>query len=398
MARSKRTEIFWLHPHILFWNGGTRYVFEVTKRLAKRYKVNLLVSKTNVKSTKEFEAVGVNVIEINSSSTYNPLYWLTLPFQLAKESANLRALIAESPSCTLVASMLPTNIVAYMANKEFTQICWEPYAFFYDDDLVNDLPLIKSYFARSMKLIYQKLDKRSVLGAKNLLTLNKATGRWVEKIYSRKPSLNTYMGVDSKHFNPVNNSKLSIKYKNKKIIFHSTDYTELKGTKWALKALPKIVKQVPETLLLISSPHSDSKKEAEVYRQARELGIQENVECLGNIAYSKLPDYYTLADLILFTGIGDHGAGAAASLSVLEGLACKTPVVRSNYTKEEVEEGKSGYLINPKKPAEIARACIKILLNSTKAKAMGDYGRQRVLKLYNWDNTVTVIEGAIQHE
>lgn len=384
--------VFWIHPHISYWNGGTRYIYEVLKALSNRYEIKLIVSAANDGISEEFTRIGIEVIRTNSTSTFSPTYWLTLPIHLWREHTSIKRIIALHPEATIISTLFPANYLASRAAKNSIQICWEPYAYFYDADLVKSLEIKKRIFTKLTRLLYEHLDTSSTNSAASLLTLNKSTGEWVKKIYNRPPDGYTYMGVDSKHFRNVRSSTIRDSLKFSHTILHSTDYTELKGTRWAIKALPLIVKTLKDTLLLITTPHQNPEEDKKLYNLARSLGVQNNIKIVGSVSYEKLPEYYSSADLLLFTGIGDSGAGAAASLTVLESLACETPVVRSKYTEEEVVNGENGYLVNAKDPIEVSTACIKILKNKRKSAIMGKRGRERVIKLYNWQETAKRIE------
>lgn len=391
MKRINRKTLIWLYPHLSQWNGGSRYVFEICKELSKDYILIVVTSFALDEIKSEFESAGIRVEISNSASTSSVFYWLTLPWQLKKESSFLKKILHENTDSSVIASLFPSNIVAHRSTPHFIQVCWEPYAFFYDDNLIDDLSFLRKIFSKFMKLLYSRADKVAARSAASLLTLNYATGEWIKKIYGVKPSAYTYMGVDTDHFVKTHDKKIHDTYKKFKIIFHSTDYTELKGTRWAIRAMPGIIKRSSNTLLLISSPQVDKIRENNLLSLASKLGVADKVKFIGNIPYADLPKYYSLARLYLFTGIGDSGAGAAASLSVLESLACETPVVRSNYTEEEVIHAENGFLVNPRDTDAVSSACNRILSSPKSSAKMGKEGRKRVIDMYNWSRASSLI-------
>jgi glycogen synthase len=72
----------------------------------------------------------------------------------------------------------------------------------------------------------------------------------------------------------------------------------------------------------------------------------------------------------------------------LEAMACETPVVASAVggIVEVVEDGKTGLLVPPARPDELAAALRKVLDNPQTAKAMGKAGRARVEAKFSWDS------------
>lgn len=72
----------------------------------------------------------------------------------------------------------------------------------------------------------------------------------------------------------------------------------------------------------------------------------------------------------------------------LEAMACETPVVASAVggIKEVVVPGKTGILVEPGQPAQIASAVNQILQNREKARTMGVNGRKRVEDYFSWES------------
>ena len=70
----------------------------------------------------------------------------------------------------------------------------------------------------------------------------------------------------------------------------------------------------------------------------------------------------------------------------LEAMACETPVVASGVggILEVVEDGKTGLLVPPARPDELASALKRVLDDRTTARAMGKAGRKRVEEKFSW--------------
>ena len=83
------------------------------------------------------------------------------------------------------------------------------------------------------------------------------------------------------------------------------------------------------------------------------------------------------------------------SLPVKEALACGTPVVRSGATDEDVEDGISGYLIDPRDVATTGARLADLLRDPARADQMGLAGRERIERTYNWDRVVDVVLGEV---
>ncbi len=118
----------------------------------------------------------------------------------------------------------------------------------------------------------------------------------------------------------------------------------------------------------------------------KNLHMEKNIQLIGFVDTNDLPFYYSLADVCVYTGIG---SGASCnSLFVLESMACETPVVRTNFTHDEVIHGESGYLFDPENQSEMIDYIGRILSDSDQARSIGRSGRDRVMKIYKWDIVV----------
>ena len=71
----------------------------------------------------------------------------------------------------------------------------------------------------------------------------------------------------------------------------------------------------------------------------------------------------------------------------LEAMACGTPVVASAVggIVEVVEDGRTGLLVPPGRPAELAAAIRTLLDDPSRARAMGVAGRRRVEERFTWE-------------
>jgi glycogen synthase len=71
----------------------------------------------------------------------------------------------------------------------------------------------------------------------------------------------------------------------------------------------------------------------------------------------------------------------------LEAMACETPVVASAVggILEVVEDGRTGILVPPSHPEDLARAIVSLLESPARAREMGMAGRRRVEALFSWE-------------
>lgn len=391
MGNNGKKKIAWLYSHLQFWTGGTRFVLEVSKRLQRYYDIKIIVEKASSEIKEEFERNGIKIKEIGFLTSTSPLYWLLFPWMLRTNERRIRQETADAD--VIIAGIFPMNVVAAKLNKPVIQNCWEPFAFFYDRHTIRGFVFYKQILIHILSTLYSHLDIAATRESDIVITLNCSTEKLIKDVYKRS-AIKAYMGVDIDFFKPIPPEYPAGK-DGSKIILHSTDYTEMKGTRYLIEALPLVAGKINNIKLLVTHTVENPKEKEYLIRMAKRLGVAEHIEFTGTIPYSKLPEYYSMADVVVFTG-HPESVGTTASLTVLEAMACERPVVRSIGCDEEVEDGISGMLVDPRDKSKLADAIIKLLLDDALAKNMGKEGRRKVSKLYNWNTTCKAFSDAIE--
>ena len=73
-----------------------------------------------------------------------------------------------------------------------------------------------------------------------------------------------------------------------------------------------------------------------------------------------------------------------------EANACNVPAVayKSGGVVEVIEDGKNGFLVEPRNINELSRKIRFLLENKNIAREMGEYGRKKVEKCFDWEKIV----------
>ena len=110
-------------------------------------------------------------------------------------------------------------------------------------------------------------------------------------------------------------------------------------------------------------------------RLAHDLGVVETVTFLGEISRQRLAVEYVGADCFCLPTV-QEGFGIVFT----EAMAAGLPVVacRAAAVPEVVEDGRTGLLVSPRSPEELAMAMEKLLTSGTLRRELGDNGRHRV--------------------
>ncbi len=271
-------KILWLHPHFLNWMGGHRYIYEVIRRLNSRCgcEITLSTGAFSRFAKRQFHDIGIKTRELLGFSTNNPVYWLFLPIFLKIE---LNILKNEAKNAdAVISSMFPMNVLASKLSRRTIQLCYEPYAFFHDPNFIAGFPFLQRFFVKLMARLYSSLDIKATKEAKKVLTLSRYNRDWIKKVYGRSDAIVVYEGVDTNFFRPKHDPGLEKKYKNYNVVFHSTDFTAIKGTPYLIQALSKVRKKIPNLRLLITHTLDNEKEKQKIIKLARDLGVLKNIE------------------------------------------------------------------------------------------------------------------------
>ena len=387
MFRAKRKpHLAWLHTHFLTNTGGTRFIFEVAIRLKKDFDLEIFVERTNLTWSNKFAREGIKVTPLLPLTSTNILYWLSLPFWLYKSHMALKTKTAHAD--IVMSSMFPMNYLANMLDKPHLQICYEPFAFFHDRHFVASFSLPKQIFIKLVAVLYRRLDFKGTLQATNILTPNEGVASQVRKVYDRTADGHTFIGVDTRLFIPTSDQKIKRLFPGKKLVMHSTDYTAIKGTDLLIQSLPYLAKKLKNFKVIITESVSDHNAKLPLINLAKNLEVDQYLHFTGQLTYEDLPKYYSVADVYAFSGNPASKAATSASLSVLESLACQTPAIRSPGTTDEVVDGKSGYIVDPRQKKKYGLKLAYLLTHPALARRMGQWGRKYIQSHYTWNHVV----------
>lgn len=234
----------------------------------------------------------------------------------------------------------------------------------------------KSLFHKKM-ITYnlQKADK--VLSTSYVM--KKETNIYTDKIIEVTP-----FGIDINKFKPM---KVNNLFSDGDIIIGTVKTLEEKyGIEYLIKAfklLSEKYKDLPLKLLIIGGGSLDKNLKFLV----RELGIEEKTRFTGKIPFIDIPRYHNMLDISVSVSICNSESFGVA---VIEASACSKPVIVSNVggLPEVVEEEVSGIVVPAMDIEATAKAIERLVLDTALRLRMGEAGRERVRKFYNWDDNV----------
>lgn len=150
-----------------------------------------------------------------------------------------------------------------------------------------------------------------------------------------------------------------------------------KGQMTLIQAFSNVLKANPSVQLLMIGDGPDKN---ELMQLSESLGLNQNIIWLGQLEQTDVYKLYAVMDVVvvpsLFEGFG---------LTAAEAMAAELPVVGSRVDGlvEVIEDGVTGYLVEPSDSLALTNALLKLLSNPEQAKEFGLRGQDRVMQYFS---------------
>lgn len=206
----------------------------------------------------------------------------------------------------------------------------------------------------------------------------------MQKYFVQKDKIRVvYNGVDAERFNhnlSGDSIKKLHKLENCPVVLYLGRLSPYKGLQFLIKAVPKVLREVPTTKFLVSGAMRYDV--ADLSRLIKSLKVKDAIIFTGYVSNRKVPELYAACDVFCYPSLWE-GFG----LTPAEAQACGKPVVAFNNCAipEVVDNGRTGLLVEPKNVEALAEALVSLLQDKERRIHMGLNARDRVLQLFSWD-------------
>ncbi|KQV16844.1 MULTISPECIES: glycosyltransferase family 4 protein [unclassified Kitasatospora] len=159
-----------------------------------------------------------------------------------------------------------------------------------------------------------------------------------------------------------------------------------KGQDTLIAALPQILRDVPDAVLLIvgGGPY-----QGELEKLAEATGVSASVRFTGAVPWSELPAHYGAGDVFAMPCRTRRGGLDVEGLGIvyLEASATGLPVIAgdSGGAPDAVLEGETGYVVPGGSPEAVAERTVRLLHDPELRRTMGEAGRRWVERSWRWD-------------
>lgn len=150
------------------------------------------------------------------------------------------------------------------------------------------------------------------------------------------------------------------------------------------------------TVRLLVVGKGERGEEMELLRRAEHAGVAKAIDYVGWVEPTALPPLLTSADIALVPLDDTLINRARCSVKFLELMAYGLPIVagRVGQTSEYLEDERSGLLVAPGHPAQLAQATLRLIADPVLRRRLGQAARERVRKHFLWDILVEEVERA----
>jgi glycosyltransferase involved in cell wall biosynthesis len=195
-----------------------------------------------------------------------------------------------------------------------------------------------------------------------------------------------FNGTDLRRFSPEGDDGSLGRQYGPHMVFACRQLFPRKGIRFLIEAAARIKPRYPDLKVVIAG---DGFERPELEALATRLGIGPDVVFLGWVPNTELPPYYRAAALSVIPSL-EEGFGIPAA----EAMGCEIPVVATDAggLPEVVEDGVTGLVVPRGDVDALAAAMESLLADPARRHRMGVAGRERALRLFDWDRTAEQFE------
>ena len=236
---------------------------------------------------------------------------------------------------------------------------------------------LTNYFRYVVPLVLQQ--------AEHIICNSAATAKDIHHFYGISPHKITpiLLAYDAKHFYPRQKTETDRPY-----FLYLGRHDPYKNIRALIAAFTALKDKKNYQLWIAGS--TDKRFTPQLKQQVLELNLQAQVKFIDYVSYENLPNIISnaiaLVSPTLWEGFG---------LTVLEAMACGTPVITSNLASLPEVVGDAAILINPNNRLEITNAMAELVENRETRSHFSNLSLERA-KLFSWAKTGQKTQAVLQ--
>ena len=269
--------------------------------------------------------------------------------------------------CNTPMGGIVTRIAAKKARKNGTKVFYTAHGFHFYEGAPK-----KNW------LIYYPIEKYFSRLTDKLITINTEDYTLAKNKFHSKVFYIHGVGVNENRYAPATaEEKSALRHElgftqNQKIILCVGELLQNKNQIMAVNAMPIILKQMPNAILLIAG---NGAQQQALEQHISELGLSNQIKLLGYC--TNLEKYQKAADLLVACSRRE-GLG----LNVIEAMLSENPVVvtQNRGHKDLIDSGENGYLVDMDDFEAMAQKVLAIFKDEKLAQEIGKVAHQKALR------------------
>lgn len=183
-------------------------------------------------------------------------------------------------------------------------------------------------------------------------------------------------GLDLQEFDVAKKIDLRGEYNADYIGIVTSRLTPIKGIQLLIRAMPEIKKEIKYVKFLILG---EGFYKNELKKLAKKLGVENYFIFYGKVNRERIPSFVKSSDFLVMPSLFE-----SFGVSLLEAMACKTPIVANNVGGVSSTLDGSGILTKPDYKS-VSRGIIDLLSDAQLRNKIAKKGRNIVERKYSWD-------------
>jgi glycosyltransferase involved in cell wall biosynthesis len=202
----------------------------------------------------------------------------------------------------------------------------------------------------------------------------------IKNLISRMTKSKIYVVSDGSEFENIQDTKPN-DLTEKIDIFIAVGLIRLKGIDILIKAIPVVIKSVPDLKVYIAGSGED---EENLKNMVKDLGLGRYVKFLGYISdEEEINRYYNACKLVVVPSRWDVNPFAPLNAAA----SGKPAIVSDKCNSSVIEDGKTGFVFKSEDVEELSRKIVKLLTDDELREEMGKAAMEKA-KEYDWSKII----------
>jgi glycosyltransferase involved in cell wall biosynthesis len=177
-------------------------------------------------------------------------------------------------------------------------------------------------------------------------------------------------------------------------VLYLSNLYESKGILTLIRSIPKVIVTKKRIKFLIAGPWQERNVKKRILNYVKRNKLDANVQFLGAVYGNQKEELFQNTDIFVFP---THDPSESFGLVNLEAMQVGIPVITTNIgaLPEMVMNGRTGYIIPPKKPNILAEKINLLVKDPDLRRKMGREGKKRFNEMYSFDTYSLNVQGIL---